>query len=126
MTKDNQQKPTVGTKTRQTAANHLLEFEKVSFDDGASKPKATDEDLNTRYAKGEIRIVTEQARYPLANILSMLKEEIEGDTGEKELRYKLDPDNSRYLSPSALAEVMTTRRPSPWLFWSDQCSGLSA
>jgi hypothetical protein len=31
--------------------------------------KVSDEELNSRYAKGEIRIVTEQARYPLAGIL---------------------------------------------------------
>ncbi|MDR1085962.1 MAG: DUF262 domain-containing protein [Deltaproteobacteria bacterium] len=95
MTKDNQQNSTVGAKTQQTAANYLLEFEKVSFYDGASELTATDEELNSRYAKGEIRIVTEQARYPLAGILGMLKEEIEGDNGEKELRYKLDPEYQR-------------------------------
>ena len=93
--KHKQQKTTVGAKTQQVAASHLLEFEKVSFDYGASKPKVTDEELNSRYAKGEIRIVTEQARYPLAGILGMLKEEIEGDTGEKECRYKLDPEYQR-------------------------------
>ena len=93
--KHNQQKPGLGAKTQQVAASHLLEFEKVSFDDRAIKPKVTDEELNSRYAKGEIRIVTEQARYPLAGILGMLKEEIEGDTGEKELRYKLDPEYQR-------------------------------
>jgi hypothetical protein len=95
MTKDNQKKSTVGAKTQQTAASHLLAFEKVSFDDGTNKPKATDEELNSRYAKGEIRIVTEQARYPLAGILGMLNEEIAGDAGEKERRYKLDPEYQR-------------------------------
>jgi hypothetical protein len=95
VTKDSQQKPKVGAQTRQAAMNHLLDFEKVSFDYGASAPKASDEELNSRYVKGEIRIVTEQARYPLAGILKMLKEEIEGDTGEKELRYKLDPEYQR-------------------------------
>lgn len=86
---------TVYANTRQATASHLLEFEKVSFDDGVSKPKMTDEELNSRYAKGEIRIVTEQARYPLAGILGMLREEVEGDSGEKELRYKLDPEYQR-------------------------------
>jgi hypothetical protein len=28
--------------------NHLLDFEKVSFDYGASAPKASDEELNSR------------------------------------------------------------------------------
>jgi hypothetical protein len=95
VTKNNQQEPTVGAKTQQSAMSHLLEFERGSFDDDVSKPNVTDEELNSRYAKGEIRIVTEQARYPLAGILGMLKEEIEGDSGEKERRYKLDPEYQR-------------------------------
>lgn len=78
-----------------TAASHLLEFEKVSFSVDTARPKATDEQLNSRYAKGEIRIVTEQARYPLAGILGMLKEEIEGEEGKKEFRYELDPEYQR-------------------------------
>lgn len=90
-----QKKPTAGAKTQQTVSNHLRAFEKVSFDDSLSKPRATDEELNSRYAKGEIRIVTEQARYPLAGILGMLEEEIEGDVGKKERRYKLDPEYQR-------------------------------
>lgn len=95
MTKGNQKKPAAGAKTQQVAASHLLKGEKVSFDDEATKPKASDEELNSRYAKGEIRIVTEQARYPLAGILGMLKEEIDGEGGTKELRYKLDPEYQR-------------------------------
>jgi hypothetical protein len=51
--------------------------------------------LNSRYAKGEIRIVTEQARYPLVGILGMLNQEIEGEDGRKEPRYKLDPQYQR-------------------------------
>ncbi|HEX5749347.1 MAG TPA: DUF262 domain-containing protein [Archangium sp.] len=94
MTKGNQKKPAAGAKT-QAAASHLLKGEKLSFDDEATKPKASDEELNSRYAKGEIRIVTEQARYPLAGILGMLKEEIEGEGGKKELRYKRDPEYQR-------------------------------
>ena len=76
-------------------ADHLLEFEKVPFDVPKDEPKATDEELNSRYARGEIRIVTEQARYPLANILDMLKTEIVGEDGTKEPRYKLDPEYQR-------------------------------
>lgn len=75
--------------------DHLLDFEKAVFAEGEAKPKATDEELNSRYAKGEFRIVTEQARYPLAGILGMLSEEIEGEAGKKERRYKLDPEYQR-------------------------------
>lgn len=73
----------------------LLDGEKVSFGDAAAAPKATDEELNSRYAKGEIRIVTEQARYPLAGILKMLDESVEDDNGHKDQRYKLDPEYQR-------------------------------
>lgn len=95
VTKNNNKMPAAGANTQQAMARHLLNFENVAFDDGASKPKATDEELNSRYVKGEIRIVTEQARYPLAGILGMLNEEIDGEDGEKERRYKLDPEYQR-------------------------------
>jgi hypothetical protein len=77
------------------ADHHLLDFEKVPFSDNTNKPVATDEHLNSRYAKGEIRIVTEQARYPLTGILGMLGEQMDGEDGNRELRYKLDPEYQR-------------------------------
>jgi hypothetical protein len=84
----------MNARERQEMASHLLEFEKFTIDGNKPIPEATDEELNSRYAKGEIRIITEQARYPLAGILGMLKEEIEGD-GCQEPRYKLDPEYQR-------------------------------
>jgi len=45
----------------------------------------TDEEINTKYKKGEIRIVTEQARYPIKNIRGMLES---GD-------YKRNPEYQR-------------------------------
>ncbi len=75
--------------------NSLLEGERVSFAHGNATPVATDEELNSRYAKGEIRIVTEQARYPLAGILQMLEEKVLDDSGQEVNRYKLDPQYQR-------------------------------
>ena len=95
MTNGSQKKPAATSKTQQAVASHLLKFEKVPFKDETEKPKATDEELNSRYVKGEVRIVTEQARYPLAGILEMLKHEVEGEDGKKEPRYKLDPEYQR-------------------------------
>jgi len=94
VTKGNRKRTAAGSKAR-VAVSKLLPGEEVSFEDDSSGPKATDEELNSRYAKGEIRIVTEQARYPLAGILTMLRETIEGESGKKELRYKLDPEYQR-------------------------------
>jgi hypothetical protein len=88
------QKPT-GVKLLQTVASHLLDGETVSFRDDVAEKEVSDEELNSRYAKGEIRIVTEQARYPLAGILNMLGEKLDGEAGEKEFRYNLDPEYQR-------------------------------
>ena len=78
----------------------LLPNEQVAFFDIREKPSASDEELNARYAKGEIRIVTESARYSLAGILSMLQEQVDVDgegvqPGAMEPRYKLDPEYQR-------------------------------
>lgn len=76
--------------------SELLPGERVVFEDLEEKPAATDEELNRKYVKGEIRIVTEAARYSLAGILTMLQETVEAeDGGEEEPRYKLDPEYQR-------------------------------
>lgn len=72
MTTGNQRRPAAGSKAQQSATSHLLKGELVSFGEKAAERKATDEELNSRYAKGEVRIVTESARYSLAGILVML------------------------------------------------------
>lgn len=94
MTEGNDSRP-AGRKPHSFHASPLLDGEEVSFKDETKKSRASDEELNSRYAKGEIRIVTEQARYPLAGILQMLEETIEGDDGKEERRYKLDPEYQR-------------------------------
>jgi hypothetical protein len=52
---------------------------------GTGSQSLTDEDINNKYKRGEIRIVTEQARYPLDTIPGML-------AGGK---YTLDPEYQR-------------------------------
>lgn len=47
--------------------------------------RMSDDEINAKYKRGEIRIVTEQARYPVKSIQSML------DSGD----YKLDPEYQR-------------------------------
>jgi len=94
VTKDKTKLPAAGS-AQQRSTPHLLNGEKVSFGHDTTKPRATDEELNSRYAKGDVRIVTESARYSLAGILAMLQETVEGQAGQKELRYKLDPEYQR-------------------------------
>ena len=76
----------------------LLPGEFFGLVEAEARRIVSDEELNIRYAKGEVRIVTESARYSLAGILSMLKEEVsnnEGDGKIREKRYKLDPEYQR-------------------------------
>lgn len=49
------------------------------------KVTMSDEEINAKYKRGEIRIVTEQARYPVKSIKDMLNS---GD-------YKLNPEYQR-------------------------------
>lgn len=96
-TPDNPDRPTQGNASAEKAVE-LLPAEKISFRNVAAAPKVTDEELNSRYAKGDVRIVTESARYSLAGILSMLQETVDvgdGSSGKSELRYKLDPEYQR-------------------------------
>ena len=95
--------PDEGLGPREEAEGHLLDFERFRLEAAANKPKpkpkpkpkTTDEELDSRYAKGETRIVTEQARYSLAGILEMLKEEVRTRSGALEPRYRLDPEYQR-------------------------------
>lgn len=58
-----------------TPTNHLLEGEQLSFGvtDTAEAKESSDELINEKYVRGEIRIVTEQARYPLNTISSIVE-----------------------------------------------------
>lgn len=58
-------------------------------------PPLTDADLNRRYLKEGVRIVIEQARYPLNQILGMFTDTFETETGEIAAKYKRDPEYQR-------------------------------
>lgn len=79
----------------QSYANYLLPFERVPLGEEKSSAKVSDEELNSRYVKGEVRIITEQARYSLAGILRMLEETVPTEKGGSEARYLLDPEYQR-------------------------------
>ncbi|CAD5279397.1 MULTISPECIES: DUF262 domain-containing protein [unclassified Imperialibacter] len=65
----------------------LLKGEKITFAhlEKTFEARMSDEDINQKYIKGEVRIVTEQARYPLPSIVTMLES---GD-------YMLNPEFQR-------------------------------
>ena len=58
-------------------------------------PPVSDSDLNRRYLKEGVRIVTEQARYPLNQILGMFTDTFVNEAGEVEAKYKRDPEYQR-------------------------------
>ncbi|CAK2410322.1 DUF262 domain-containing protein [Vibrio sp. FF145] len=91
----------------------LLEGEKLKLNDG-KVPVVTmsDDAINKKYREGEIRIVTEQARYPLNTIASMVK-----NTEE----YKMNPEYQRRhrwsnAKRSALIESLIMNVPLPPIF----------
>lgn len=65
----------------------LIEGEKITFThlEPVSESTVSDEEINQKYIKGEVRIITEQARYPLPSIVVML-------SGTD---YKLNPEFQR-------------------------------
>src|SRR5690606_755945 len=71
----------------------------------------SDAQINEKYSKGEIRIITEQARYPLDSITSML------DSG----KYNLNPEYQRrkrwsIIQQSKLIESFIINVPIPPIF----------
>ena len=65
--------------------NYLEGEEFVLVKENENRVTMSEDDINAKYKRGEIRIVTEQARYPVKSIKSML----DGDD------YKLNPEYQR-------------------------------
>lgn len=58
-------------------------------------PPLSDAQLNKRYVEEGVRIVIEQARYPLNQILAMFTDTFETEAGTREAKYKRDPEYQR-------------------------------
>ncbi|GAA5525754.1 hypothetical protein Maes01_02326 [Microbulbifer aestuariivivens] len=90
----------------------LLEGEALVLEDGRiPEVNLSDDEINKKYREGEIRIVTEQARYPLNTISSM----VSGDD------YKMNPEYQRRhrwsnSKRSALIESLIMNVPLPPIF----------
>ena len=82
------------SKASHLAAKWLLPGEDIQLENIDERKEASDEELNSRYVTGDVRIVTESARYSLVGILKMLDETV-GSGSEKRLRYNLDPEYQR-------------------------------
>ena len=95
------------------ANSHLILGETFTFQDDLDifKSCLSDDEINEKYKKGEIRIVTEQARYPLDSIPKMLESK----------KYILDPEYQRRkrwgnVRKSRLIESFIMNVPIPPIF----------
>ncbi len=90
----------------------LFEGERLDFSKEMLGPVSASHDfINEKYSRGEVRIVTEQARYPLSTIVTML------DSGD----YDLNPEFQRRhrwspLKQSRLIESFIMNVPIPPIF----------
>lgn len=74
-----------------------------NYNDVLKKPKnkrkinkqVSDDEIIAKYKKGEYRIVTEQARYPLANLKEIFVGKIDSNTLQEVDRYELNPEYQR-------------------------------
>ncbi|MBI5845718.1 MAG: DUF262 domain-containing protein [Deltaproteobacteria bacterium] len=94
-------------------SDFLFENEKIDFtvEKGPNPTQASDDALNERYNAGAVRIVTEQARYPLPQIPQMVASS----------DYRLDPDFQRRhrwdnIKKSRLIESFIINVPIPPVF----------
>jgi hypothetical protein len=90
----------------------LFDGERIAVNNLASQPtNMSDEEINAKYRDGEIRIVTEQARYPLNTISSMVHSK----------SYKMNPEYQRRhrwtnKKRSSLIESLIMNVPIPPIF----------
>lgn len=90
----------------------LFEGENIEYEAADDQPlRMSDEEINSKYREGEIRIVTEQARYPLNTISSMVHSD----------SYKMNPEYQRRhrwtnRKRSSLIESLIMNVPIPPIF----------
>ncbi|WP_058307168.1 DUF262 domain-containing protein [Gracilibacillus massiliensis] len=76
----------------------LLENEKLDFSNaGQTCVTLTDEEINEKYQRGEMRIITEQGRYPLQNIKEILSKNMKFNPEYQRRRVWSDLQKSRLI-----------------------------
>lgn len=85
----------------------LVDGEKIKFKhlEESSAIKMSDEEINQKYIKGEVRIVTEQARYPLSAIVGMLESDDYMLNPEFQRRHRWDQVQKSKLIESFIMNV---------------------
>lgn len=91
----------------QTEDMSLLPHEALDFGrtPGPTGFDLTDESINEKYSRGDIRIVTEQARYPLSTIRSMVDSDDYNLNPEFQRRHRWLPDKQSRLIESIIMNV---------------------
>jgi len=87
--------------------NELYENEKVNLSEAnvGSEVKLTNDEINEKYKKGEVRIITEQARYPLSTIVNMVNSEDYILNPEFQRRHRWDTTRKSRLIESFIMNV---------------------
>lgn len=78
---------------------------------GADGSELSDDDINLKYVKGEVRIVTEQARYPINSIANIVEDPSYTISPEYQRRHRWDE-----LRKSRLIESLIMNVPVPPIF----------
>ncbi len=87
--------------------NELYENEKVelSQQNNETAIKLTNDEINEKYKKGEVRIITEQARYPLNTIVNMVNSDDYILNPEFQRRHRWDATRKSKLIESFIMNV---------------------
>lgn len=87
--------------------NELYENEKVELfqQNNETTIKLTSDDINEKYKKGEVRIITEQARYPLNTIVNMVNSDDYILNPEFQRRHRWDNTRKSKLIESFIMNV---------------------
>lgn len=88
-------------------SNELYENEKVNLSEQSvrNEVKLTNDEINEKYRKGEVRIITEQARYPLGTIVNMVNSEDYILNPEFQRRHRWDATRKSRLMESFIMNV---------------------
>jgi len=88
-------------------SNELYENEKVNLSqqNNVDEVKLNNDEINEKYKKGEVRIITEQARYPLSTIVNMVNSEDYILNPEFQRRHRWDTTRKSRLIESFIMNV---------------------
>jgi hypothetical protein len=85
----------------------LIEGERIDFESHADTAQAevSDSEINEKYIKGEIRIVTEQARYPIITVAKIVTDKSYRVSPEYQRRHRWTSDRKSKLIESLIMNV---------------------